>query len=389
MSRGTCHGIAALYLTHGAFPPVLASTEAVIEAVADYPGPRVSSPSPGTPPLSREPGAPYRRATGPSRPDRADPSRRRRAACACGNGLLRAARAHFDETDVLRPPPSWVENLGRTIRGTNEAIHLIGTVVDITERKRNEEALARSERSFRAMADQSPVIMWVSDATGGSEFVNRAYCEFFGVTPEQIAVDGLHSLVRPDDHLYITVFEDAVRHQAPFAAEARFRRADGEWRSLESRGEPRYDDAGHFAGILGVSIEVTDQRLAAKTLREAAQQKDEFIALLAHELRNPLAPYQVRMVCDGESAVREAEAFAPGVVLQDLGMPGVTGQAACCRIRGEPWGVGMMVVALSGWGQDEDRRRTRIAGFDDHLVKPVDPDHLVQLVRDLTRGRAS
>jgi PAS domain S-box-containing protein len=93
----------------------------------------------------------------------------------------------------------------------------------------------------------------------------------------------------------------------------------------------------------------------------------------------------VKTVYDGESAVREAEHLHPDVVLLDLGMAGVDGYEACRRIRHAPWGKKMRLIALSGWGQDEDRHRSKQAGFDVHLVKPVNPDTLVQVIRDTGR----
>ena len=80
----------------------------------------------------------------------------------------------------------------------------------------------------------------------------------------------------------------------------------------------------------------------------------------------------VRTAHDGLEAVAAAAALRPDVVLMDLGMPRLNGYDAASRIRAEPWGAGMVLVAVTGWGQDEDRRRTAEAGFDGHLVKPVD-----------------
>jgi PAS domain S-box-containing protein len=91
----------------------------------------------------------------------------------------------------------------------------------------------------------------------------------------------------------------------------------------------------------------------------------------------------VRTVYDGDAAYREAEAFRPDLLLLDLGMPRVSGYDVCRRIRGESWGTGMVIVAVTGWGQETDRRRSADAGFDVHLVKPVDPDALTDLVRHL------
>lgn len=76
---------------------------------------------------------------------------------------------------------------------------------------------------------------------------------------------------------------------------------------------------------------------------------------------------------DGAEGVSLAEQFRPDVVLMDLGMPKMTGYEAVAQIRSHAWGSEMIVVALTGWGQEEDKRRTREAGFDDHLVKPAEP----------------
>jgi CheY-like chemotaxis protein len=81
----------------------------------------------------------------------------------------------------------------------------------------------------------------------------------------------------------------------------------------------------------------------------------------------------VRTAYDGASAVRAVESFKPDIVFLDLGMPGMDGLEAARRIRALPGGSDVLLIALTGWGQERDRRRTAEAGFDAHLVKPVDP----------------
>jgi CheY-like chemotaxis protein len=81
--------------------------------------------------------------------------------------------------------------------------------------------------------------------------------------------------------------------------------------------------------------------------------------------------------------VKAAEAFQPHVVLLDIGLPRLNGYDVCRRIREQPWGQGMVLIALTGWGQDEDKRRSKAAGFNFHMVKPVDPDDLEKLVAGL------
>ncbi len=89
--------------------------------------------------------------------------------------------------------------------------------------------------------------------------------------------------------------------------------------------------------------------------------------------------HEVRTANDGEEAVRAAAEFLPDVVLMDLGMPKMTGYEAARHIRRQKPGENITMVALTGWGQEEDKRRTREAGFDHHLVKPAELSELEQL----------
>ena len=88
----------------------------------------------------------------------------------------------------------------------------------------------------------------------------------------------------------------------------------------------------------------------------------------------------VRVAYSGEQALHEARVFAPDVVLLDVGMPGMNGLDTCRHLRGLPQGEAFRIIALTGWGQDEDRRRTSSAGFDAHVVKPVAPDDLLDAI---------
>jgi signal transduction histidine kinase/CheY-like chemotaxis protein len=94
-------------------------------------------------------------------------------------------------------------------------------------------------------------------------------------------------------------------------------------------------------------------------------------ATLAELLRD--SGHAVAVSHDGIEALALADRFGPDVLLLDLGLPGLDGYEVCRRIRERPWGRRVSIVAMTGWGHDEDRRRTAAAGFDAHLVKPVDP----------------
>ena len=89
---------------------------------------------------------------------------------------------------------------------------------------------------------------------------------------------------------------------------------------------------------------------------------------------------EVKLASDGLEAVEAADRYRPDVVLLDIGMPKLNGFEACRRIRSAPWGKDMLVVAVTGWGQEEDRRRTAEAGFDAHFTKPVDFASVMRLI---------
>jgi len=89
---------------------------------------------------------------------------------------------------------------------------------------------------------------------------------------------------------------------------------------------------------------------------------------------------------DGQEAIEVAAEFLPEVILMDLGMPKVNGYEAARHIREQAWGKDILLVALTGWGQEDDRQRTLEAGFDHHLVKPAEPAAIQELLKNLHTG---
>jgi signal transduction histidine kinase len=96
-----------------------------------------------------------------------------------------------------------------------------------------------------------------------------------------------------------------------------------------------------------------------------------------------ISGHDARAVFDGAAALALADEFRPDVMVLDLGMPKVDGYEVCRRVRNRSWGDAVTIIALTGWGQEQDRRRTLEAGFDHHLVKPVEPQLLTRLIGEL------
>ena len=160
------------------------------------------------------------------------------------------------------------------VRGSNAALErnadgsvsrLVGMVLDITD-------LKNSEAKLREMADGMPVIVSVHDAAGRVELVNQTCSDYFGVSVDDLRGDGWTQLIHPEDvERYVPAFFDCIRGQRPFQAEARVRRADGEWRWVESRAQPRFGAAGEFRGHIGTSVDITERKRAEAALREQEQ----------------------------------------------------------------------------------------------------------------------
>jgi len=122
------------------------------------------------------------------------------------------------------------------------------------------------------------------------------------------------------------------------------------------------------------SVESHPRVLVVDDNEDAAESLSMMLALLGHE---------VEVAHDGEEALQAAATFQPGVVLLDIGLPRMNGYDVARHIRGQAWGKAMVLVALTGWGQEEDKRQAMEAGFDVHLTKPVSPADIEKLLQKL------
>ncbi len=134
-------------------------------------------------------------------------------------------------------------------------------------------------------------------------------------------------------------------------------------------------------------LPVAEPLVSAATLRRRVLVVDDNEAaatILAMSIEQ--LGHDLRVARNGIEGLAQAEDFQPDLILMDLGMPEMDGWEAARRIRGEEWGRGMVLVALTGWGQDDDRRKTREAGFDHHLVKPAHPTAIRELLAEALKG---
>ncbi|MGH7528953.1 MAG: PAS domain S-box protein [Gemmatimonadales bacterium] len=187
--------------------------------------------------------------------------------------------------------PLWVEVHRFPVTGADgHPQHTVGIVQDIEERKNAEAAMQRREARFRAVMDGAPALIWMS-GPNGTEYVNKASLDFVGADASEVAGAAWLRFIHPEDrHACTDAYARAVARLQPFEVQFRFRRADGEYRWMMSVALPRFGSRGEFTGYTGSAFDITNLKRAEESLRDADRRKDEFIALLGHELRNPLAP---------------------------------------------------------------------------------------------------
>lgn len=184
--------------------------------------------------------------------------------------------------------------LGRALPIRNdkgEITRWMGTCTDIHEQKLIQVALRENEELFRALAENIPQLAWMARPDGSKFWYNNRWYTFTGTTFDEMQGWGWQKLHDPKYIGPVTAkFRDHIQRGDIWEDTFPLRGSDGNYRWFLSRAVPIHDDAGNITRWLGTNTDVTEQREAAEALRQMDKRKDEFLAMLAHELRNPLAP---------------------------------------------------------------------------------------------------
>ena len=207
---------------------------------------------------------------------------------------IAARGGHFSEEFRIRRLDGaivWVASIGSAEHDAEgRPLRMQGVNIDIAARKEAEEQLRRSEARFRTISHAAPAIVWVTDAKG-IVFINERWTELTGQPNEEALGQGWGAAVHPEDSARLRPQrERSWRTGEPYEGEIRYRNRAGEYRWHAFRALPSRRPDGTIEQWFGCSVDVHDARAAQEALREADRRKDEFLATLAHELRNPLAP---------------------------------------------------------------------------------------------------
>jgi PAS domain S-box-containing protein len=172
----------------------------------------------------------------------------------------------------------------------------VGVVIDafnkmLDDVQSHARALENSEKLYRAIGESINYGVWVTDADGRCIYMSDSFLKLIGLTMQQAANDGWGSVLHPDDvEDTMAAWKETARTGSTWYREHRIMGVDGRYHSILAQGVPIRDEAGHVQRWAGINLDISRLKNTERALLEADRRKDEFLATLAHELRNPLAP---------------------------------------------------------------------------------------------------
>jgi PAS domain S-box-containing protein len=185
----------------------------------------------------------------------------------------------------------WLHDHIRVIRDEQrQPTELLGSWLDITERKKIEQALTESEKRFREMADSAPVMIWVAGTDKAYHYFNKGWLDFTGRTMAQEIGEGWVENIHPQDkQYYLDTYSQAFDVHEPFFMEYRLRRHDGQYRWLLDTGKPRFTQEGIFEGYIGSCIDMTENKQITQALQKSKQELKQALEWQAAIFQNSAA----------------------------------------------------------------------------------------------------
>ncbi len=219
-------------------------------------------------------------------------------------GMLAALFASSWLQRVVSRPMESMANVARQIvekrdysfRAEKTTDDEIGVVIDafnnmLDEVQAHQRALETSEKLYRAIGESINYGVWVADADGRVIYMSDSFLKLVGLTHEQVANDGWGSVLHPDEvEATLAAWKQTARSGTMWYREHRFLGVDGKYHSMLAQGVPIRDEQGVIQRWAGINLDISRLKNTERALLEADRRKDEFLATLAHELRNPLAP---------------------------------------------------------------------------------------------------
>jgi PAS domain S-box-containing protein len=215
----------------------------------------------------------------------------------------------------------WMARRGKVqLDEYGKPVFISGLLIDITAQKEAEKALRTSEKLYRAIGESINYGVWICDPQGRNVYASESFLNLIGFTQEQCSNLGWAEVLHPDDaDTTLEAWRETVRTGAFWYREHRVRGRDGMYHAVLAQGVPIRGEDGEISGWAGINLDISRMKLTEEALRLADRRKDEFLATLAHELRNPLAPVRHAVkVLESKSLDAEQDQWARDVISRQV-----------------------------------------------------------------------
>jgi PAS domain S-box-containing protein len=215
----------------------------------------------------------------------------------------------------------WMARRGKVqLDEDGKAVFISGLLIDITAQKKAEQALRASEKLYRAIGESINYGVWVCDRDGRNVYASESFLRLIGFTQKECSDLGWKDALHPDDaQATVDAWMECVKAGKAWYREHRIRGTDGLYHAVLSQGVPIRGEDGEVSGWAGINLDISRLKQTEEALREADRRKDEFLATLAHELRNPLAPIRHAVgVLESRSADEVQDRWARDVISRQV-----------------------------------------------------------------------
>jgi len=200
----------------------------------------------------------------------------------------------------------WVRDVGKVFANPDGSLYMVGACTDVTAARGAQEESASREAQFRALANAIPQMVWIAHCDGKRTWFNDRWYEYTGLPFEEMRDHGWHRVHHPDHGPRVIAGQlEAFGRGEVWEDSFPLRRADGEYRWFLSRAVPIRDASGAIQRWFGSNTDVTEQMRALDAAQSARQLRDDMVAVVAHDLRNPL-----QTIVMGAGALQAASADA-------------------------------------------------------------------------------
>jgi PAS domain S-box-containing protein len=206
---------------------------------------------------------------------------------------VRIPAIHYDPAEIGKPGlAKWVQATASPVKAADgRVVEVMLIHEDVTERLHAEQQLRASEAQFRTIADAMPQMVWSTLADGWHDYFNKQWYDYTGMHPGSTDGEAWNGVFHPEDQpLAWDAWRQSLATGNPYEIEYRLRHRSGEYRWVLGRALPVRDEDGHIVRWMGTCTDIHEQKRTRDELLATNRRKDDFLAMLAHELRNPLAP---------------------------------------------------------------------------------------------------